>query len=693
MDAAATLGPARPVDPFARLNPDQRVAVDHGDTPLLVVAGAGSGKTATLAARAARLIRDGADPQRLLLLTFSRRAAAAMSHRCTLMLQQAIGGASPSSRPPSLPWAGTFHAIGARLLSGLAEAVGLKPGFTILDRADAEDLMNLARQALDLSASKRRFPLKGTCLAIYSRAVNGDRPLSDLLPDAFPWCAAWEAELKALFLAYVDAKQAHNVLDYDDLLLYWAQAMEDPGLAAHLAARFDHVLVDEYQDTNRLQARILRALRPGGHRLTVVGDDAQSIYAFRGADVRNILDFSAQYGPATRVLTLEQNYRSTPAILAASNALIAEANERHPKRLWSALPGGARPQLVTVADEAAQARWVADEVLRQRESGLALRQQAVLFRTAQHSAALEFELTRRDIPYVKYGGLKFFESSHVKDLLSLLRLVQNPAGQIAGFRCLQLVPGIGPGTARRVLSLMAAQPEQPMAALRAFVPPRAARAEWRAFVAGLNDLEATEPPWPAALQSALAWYRPQLERLHENAALRMADLEQLCRLGAAYPSRERFLAELTLDPPQASSDEAGDPHRDEDYLILSTIHSAKGQEWTAVQILNVVDGCMPADLATGSAAEIDEERRLLYVAMTRAKRHLHLLVPQRFHVTQQARLGDRHLYAVPSRFITPPVRACCDDVLGTAAADIESGAGPWPGGSLDVGAAIRSMWR
>jgi DNA helicase-2/ATP-dependent DNA helicase PcrA len=285
----------------------------------------------------------------------------------------------------------------------------------------------------------------------------------------------------------------------------------------------------------------------------------------------------------------------------------------------------------------------------------------VLFRTASHSAALELELTRRRVPFVKYGGLKFMASTHVKDLLSLLRWTQNPRHAAAGFRCALLVPGIGPASARRLLGQMDAAP-QPAVALGAFQPPPGARHDWEALRAVWCDLATGATPWPEAFELALRWYLPQLQRLHPDATVRATDLQQLAQAARGYPSRERFLAELTLDPPQASSDEPGVPLRDEDYLILSTIHSAKGQEWSAVHVLNVVDGCMPADMATGSAAEIEEERRLLYVAMTRAQRHLHLLVPQRFHVTQQARYGDRHLYAQVSRFITPEVQALCDAV-------------------------------
>jgi DNA helicase-2/ATP-dependent DNA helicase PcrA len=679
---------------FPQLNPSQRAAVEHGDAPLLVLAGPGSGKTATLAARAARLLADGADPQRLLMLTFSRRAAREMAHRVSLLARQALGlhAAAPA---PALPWAGTFHAVAARLLRELAPGLGLSSDFTILDRVDAGDLLALQRQALGLASQRQRFPLKGTCLAIYSCCVNTARPLPEVLAARFPWCADWPQELNALFAAYTRAKHAQAVLDYDDLLACWAEALAEPAVGQALSARFRHVLVDEYQDTNRLQAQIVQRLRPDGRGLTAVGDDAQAIYGFRGADVGHILQFPAQFADA-RVLTLAQSYRSTQPLLDASNAVMAAAWRRHPKSMWSAVPGAARPQIVTVADEAAQAAWVADEVLRQREGGLELRQQAVLFRTARHSAALELELTRRRIPFVKYGGLQFIETSHVKDLMSLLRWSQNPRHATAGYRCLLLVPGIGTGLARRALDALQAEQNAP-GVLRQLPVRPAAAADWAAFCDLFEQLQGNAQAgpqplrWPESVDAVLAWYRPQLERLHADAPVRWADLLQLQHIARGYPSRERFLAELTLDPPQASSDEPGEPQRDEDYLILSTIHSAKGQEWSAVHVLNVVDGCLPADLATGSAEEIDEERRLLYVAMTRARRQLHLLVPQRFHVGAQMRRGDRHLYAVRSRFLTNEVAAACDAVA-PAVEDTEGAATPSGGASVDLAARMQARW-
>ncbi len=630
--------------PDTELNPEQRAAAEHAPDagPLLVVAGAGSGKTLTLAARVAWLVRQGADPQRLLMLTFSRRAAAEMAHRAGRLLHESLR-LPAATKPPTLPWCGTFHSVAARLLREEAPRIGLAPGFTVLDRADAQDLLALTRQSLGLAESERRFPLAATCLAIQSRAVNTRLPLATLLEEQWPWCRDHAAELQRLFAAYGKAKLQQQSLDFDDLLLAWWHLMQVPEMAAHIGGRFDHVLVDELQDVNRLQADITQALKPRGRGLTAVGDDAQSIYAFRGADVRHILDWPQRFTPPARVLTLERNYRSSPAILEASNAVIAAAPERFAKRLWTDRPPATRPRLVTVADEAAQARGVADAVLAQREAGLKLKRQAVLFRTATHSAALELELVRRGIPFVKYGGLRFLEAAHVKDVLAVLRWADNPASQLAALRTARLVPGMGPASVRRLLGHAAA--------LEAFKPPPAAAAAWPALVALMGHLRSDAARWPDDLARVLAWYRPHLERLYDDARVRAADLEQLAHIAAGQPGRQRFVTELTLDPPDASSNEAGPPLRDEDYLILSTIHSAKGQEWNAVHVLNVVDGCLPADMSTGRSAEIEEERRLLYVAMTRARDELTLWIPQRFYVTQQRAWGDRHLYALRSRFV------------------------------------------
>jgi DNA helicase-2/ATP-dependent DNA helicase PcrA len=657
--------------------------------PLLVIAGAGSGKTNTLAHRVANLIRHGTDPQRLMLLTFSRRAAQEMERRVGSVLQKALG-TSPTQPLPNLPWSGTFHSMGARLLREYAARIGLDESFTIHDRGDAEDLMGMVRHDIGLSETRNRFPLKGTCLGIYSRVLNTRDPLDRVLQDIYPWCVQWETELKKLFGAYVEAKQDQNVLDYDDLLSFWAETMAEPALAHEIGARFDHVLVDEYQDTNKLQAGILLAMKPTGQGLTVVGDDAQSIYSFRGATVRNILDFPQQFSQPARVVTLERNYRSTQPVLDASNAVIGAARERHAKNLWTDKPGHARAQLLLVPDEAQQARWVADEVLRHREAGSQLKSQAVLFRASDHSAALELELARRDIPFVKFGGLKFLEAAHVKDLLAILRFAHNPRGRMAGFRALQLIPGIGQASATRLLDAMG-EAADPVDALKQFAPPAQAQEEWSRFVQLYLQLRDPHIAWPADIERAKDWYIPQLERMHDDAPVRKLDVEQLARLATGYASRERFLTELTLDPPQSTSDQSGVPHLDEDYLILSTIHSAKGQEWQCVYVLNCVDGCIPSDMATGTTEEIEEERRLLYVAMTRAKEFLHLVVPHRFYVTQQS--GDRHMYAARTRFVTEAMLERFEQVTWPPAPAAGSVAAQPQAPVMQVRARARAAWR
>ncbi len=678
------------------LNDEQRRAAVHGTrdgapAALLVIAGAGTGKTNTLAHRVAHLVREGADPQRLMLLTFSRRAALELERRAGNALRT-LPTAPADGQTVALPWAGTFHSVGARLLREYAERVNLAPNFTIHDRGDSEDLMALARHELKIDVTGKRFPSAATCVAIYSRVVNAEARLCDVLRDGYPWCAPWESELTALFRAYVADKQSQQILDFDDLLVYWAAMLGDSALASDVGNRFDHVLVDEYQDTNRLQASILRALKPDGRGVTVVGDDAQAIYSFRAATVRNILDFPRQYRPPATVITLERNYRSTQAILDASNAVIAHARERFTKNLVTDRPGGERPRLVTVKDEPDQARCAAETVLAHRENGIALRHQAVLFRTSSHSTLLELELGRRNIPFVKYGGLKFLDAAHIKDVLSLLRWVENPRSRLAGFRALRMLPGVGPATAARFLDAIEMSP-QPSAAMRAFRVPTAAAVEWSKLFDLYDKLRSKRSEWPGEMDALLAWYEPQLERLYEDGPVRVQDLRQLRRIAAAYPSRERFLTELTLDPPSSTSGLADEPLLDEDYLILSTIHSAKGQEWRAVQILNGVDGCIPSDMATGREDEIEEERRLLYVAMTRARDHLAILLPQRFYVQQQTGAGDRHVYASRSRFLTETACAAFDHRTWPVVAPDTAAPAPSSRPSIDLPARIRSLWQ
>ncbi len=646
---------------LGRLNPQQRAAATHGHGPLLIVAGAGTGKTATLVQRVAWLISQDVKPERILLLTFTRRAAAEMLRRVDGLLRHlaelqraggAKAGAGAASRATRV-WGGTFHAIATRLLRRFGKPIGLPAGFSIHDRTDSEDLLNVVRSELGLAKTDKRFPHKGTCMAIYSRCVNARQPLKQVLHNHFPWCEPWADELKRLFDAYVDRKEAGGVLDYDDLLLYWHALLADAAAGETIRKMFECVLVDEYQDTNTLQSEMIYRLCPDGRGLTVVGDDAQSIYAFRAATVRNILDFPKRY-PGTTLVTLEQNYRSSQPILETTNAVIALATERYTKNLWSQRAEGERPGLVLCDDEDDQTEWIVRQILTHRESGIDLRRQAVLFRASHHSIMLEAELVHRGIPFHKYGGLKFIEAAHVKDLMAFLRLAENPRDVVAGNRVLILVPGIGPAKARQLMQMLLEAGGDFSAWVR-WQPPGAAKDTWPQLVQVLQWLAGTSEELPAQVGRVRKLYRPLLEIKYDYPEPRLRDLEQLEQLASKYRTRQRMLQELTLDPPSSTQDMAGPPQLDDDYLVLSTIHSAKGLEWDAVYVIHAADGNIPSDMATKSAVEIEEERRLFYVALTRAKNWLYVCCPFRYHYRPGA--SDSHGFAQLTRFLPAPVQA------------------------------------
>jgi DNA helicase II / ATP-dependent DNA helicase PcrA len=684
--AAETIG-----DVLADLNSAQHAAVTHGETPLLIIAGAGTGKTTTLAHRVAFHIAEGVDPRRILLLTFTRRAAHEMTRRVDGILRRLHGD---GTRMPggSAVWGGTFHAMGTRLLRLHGASIDLDPSFTILDRGDSEDLMGVVRAQLGLARTDRRFPQKGTCLDIYSRTVNSQRPLGEVLKASFPWCLEHEDDLKRLCAAFVERKLDGGVLDYDDILLYWLGLMEDPSAGPAVRKRFDKVLVDEYQDTNSLQARIVRALRPDGSGVTVVGDDAQSIYSFRAADVRNILDFPALFA-GTQVLPLEQNYRSTQPILDATNRVISLATERHEKTLWTARDGGERPAVVSCHDEDEQSDFVVRRVLELRENGVELKRQAVLFRATHHSLPLELELQRRNIPYRKYGGLKFTETAHVKDLTSILRLAENPRDLAAGLRVLTLLPGVGPVSAQRLMEALATAGGDFMAWADLPSPAPAAKSSWASFVPLMLDLTRPEGmELPAQVHAAREVYAPLLERRYDNATARLRDLEQIEHLSARFDDRLSLLADIALDPPAWAEELAGPPVLDEDYLILSTIHSAKGLEWDAVYVIHAADGNMPSDMATGSVEEIEEERRLFYVACTRAKDWLYVCFPLRYY-TSPWNHTDAHGYAQLTRFIAEGARDVFREEAGGVRPEQEADEPADPAVSgASIRDRLRSMW-
>lgn len=686
-----------------KLNGPQKKAASFGEPlakgvkagPLLIVAGAGTGKTNTLAHRVAHLAIHGVDPSRILMLTFTRRAAIEMRRRAheiiKVALNEPLGGISHSVLQ-KLTWTGTFHSIGNRLLRHYAKHLKLDPHFTVVDRGDSADLLDTVRTELGFAAKEQRFPRKETCMQIYSYRVNTQKPLKECLEQQYPWCLQWEADLTKLYRGYVERKQGLNILDYDDLLLYWHAMMGDPRLAQHVSSHFDHILVDEYQDTNRLQGEILHALRPDGSGVTVVGDDAQAIYSFRAAAVDNILGFPDRFTPRAEVVTLAQNYRSTQLVLDASNALMAEAPRQYRKHLLSVRgQGTVRPSLVTVEDLQVQAEYICTEVLKRREANVSLRRQAVLFRTGNHSDVLEVELTKRKIPFVKYGGLKFLEAAHIKDLMSVLRWADNPRNVVAAARMLQLLPGFGPANAQKVIELVQARGYS-FEALKSYTVPQAMELTWRRTCELMANLADPNRQWQGQVNQVREWYRPHFERLYEHFHTRVGDLDQLELLSGQYPNRERFLTELTLDPPNATSDLAGQPMLDEDYLTLSTIHSAKGMEWDTVFLLNVVDGSFPNEFATGKPELIEEERRLLYVGMTRAQNDLLLVAPLKFHLTQQQRNGDAHVYGGRSRFLTEKVLKCLEPrtFQGTTIGDaaLQGSADT----SLDIGARLKEMW-
>jgi len=635
------------------LNDAQRHAATHGDGPLLIVAGAGTGKTRTLVHRVGVLIERGVRPERVLLLTFTRRSAQEMLARA----ERLVGSASRHVH------GGTFHATAHRLLRRFGEQGGLRPDFTIMDQSDAEDLMQFSRARLGFGDKKKRFPKKETLHHVYSRHVNTDIPVGALLREEYPRFVEFEDDIAKVYADYTQRKQERNLVDYDDLLLFWAMLLEQvPAIADRIAGLYDHLLVDEYQDTNLLQARILKGMCRTHRNLTVVGDDAQSIYSFRGATIRNILDFPREF-PGAAVVTLEENYRSTQPILDTSNLLISRAGERYTKDLYTHRTGGDRPWLVTAQDEPTQTRFVVDRILELHEEGVPLREMAVLFRAGYHSADLEIELTARNIPFDKWGGLKFLEAAHVKDVLAFLRVLENPRDEVSWYRLLLLMPGIGEVTARHAMELMAEHAWQ-HSAFGKFSPPPRARAAHQALVALLDGLRAGTLDEDGAVAREIArvrvLYDDILREKYDRPDPRLADLDQLQTIAGGYPSRTAFLSALALEPPQGTQDLGFGADAEDDILVLSTAHSAKGREWDAVFVIWAVDGYFPLSRALGNEEQVDEERRLMYVALTRARNHLAVSYPLNVYDTRR---GADYTLDQVSRFLDRGVRTTMQRVV------------------------------
>ena len=598
------------------LNPSQLEAATSTDGPVLVIAGAGSGKTRTLVFRVARLVEMGIDPRSILLLTFTRKSSAEMLQRASALLDGRCDDVA----------GGTFHSFANIVLRRHAKALGIDNSFTILDRGDNEDVINLVRARLGFDKKEKRFPRKQTIGSLFSMAVNKSRPLAELLEDSYSHLLDHADDLLALRAAYEDYKRERHLLDYDDLLLTLHRLLEtNEKIRAELSRRYRYIMVDEYQDTNPLQASIVRLLASEHDNVMAVGDDAQSIYAFRGASFRNIMDFPDLF-PGTRIVTLEENYRSTQPILDVTNQIIAQARERYSKTLYTKKGDGESPLLIAAEGENYQSRFVCQRILELREEGLPLPEIAVLFRSSFHSFDLELELTRHDIPFVKRGGFKFIETAHVKDALAHLRVIANPLDAVSWHRVLLLLEGIGPRRAQDLTAELTTASDPPAVLEASTGRPFSTALH---ALAGLLRSMSTDGRHPEhQLNQVLEYYDPHMKRLYrDDYPKRAKDLEHMVSIAARYKSLESLLADMALEPPNDSVGDVVAIDEPEGLLTLSTIHSAKGLEWHSVFILWAVEGRFPSMQSMHDDEELEEERRLLYVAATRAKQNLHICYP------------------------------------------------------------------
>lgn len=638
------------------LNEEQRAVVMAGKGPLLVIAGAGSGKTRTLTYRVCRLIEAGVAPGRILLLTFTNRAAREMVSRVETLLKGDVRRI----------WGGTFHSLGNRILRRHASSLGYENNFSILDAEDAKDMVEACIEEAAIDTKARRFP-KGEVLAgLFSFATNTDTPLEQVIVAQAPQFEPLTQQIVRVDRLYQARKLERNAMDYDDLLVNWKRLLsEKPDIAAIYQEQFEHILVDEYQDTNRLQADIIDLLATKQRNLMVVGDDAQSIFGWRGANFANIFEFKDRY-PDAQLFRLEMNYRSTPEILMLANASVAHNRKQFPKHLQAVRPSRQfTPALVPLRDAEQQAAFVAARILELRDEGVPLDEIAVLYRSHFHSLELQLELTRRGIPYDVRSGVRFFEQAHIKDVVAYLRLLVNPRDELAWKRVLKLIPKIGNATAARVWEKLAYAPE-PLALARtsdlAKVLPKGAQSGWTEFVELLNALLEPAVVNQPAKQIELVLARGYLEYLqatYENAEAREEDLRQLANFAAGYETTELLLSELALinterfGPPGGTVGEDVLMGGDEDeQLTLSSVHQAKGLEWRVVFLLWAADGRFPSARSLRDAEGEEEERRLFYVALTRARDELYVCYP-----LLDSERGRQSVIQRPSRFVTEVPRA------------------------------------
>jgi DNA helicase II / ATP-dependent DNA helicase PcrA len=634
------------IDYRAALNSQQLAAVTAGEGPSLVIAGAGSGKTRTLVYRVAYLIDSGIDPSNILLLTFTRKSAQEMLERAG----ELIGARSQRV------CGGTFHSVANLLLRRYGRSIGVEPGFTILDRGDAEDLIALVRSQLGLNEKDKRFPRKGTIMEMVSKSANTLRSLDEIILDEFGHFADHMEDLGRLQKAYQAAKRQKQLLDYDDLLVMLRELLlRDETARTTISRQYRYILVDEYQDTNRLQAEVIRQLASTHNNVMIVGDDSQSIYGFRGATFKNIMEFPTLF-PGTTMYKLEENYRSTQPILNLANCIIDEAKEKYTKRLFTRKIDGPLPSLVEAAGENTQSRFIAQKILELREEGVPLSEVAVLFRSSFHSFDLEIELSRKGLPFIKRGGVKFIETAHVKDLLAHVRVIANPLDTVSWHRVLMLVEGVGPKKAQDLLAALV-KSEKPFQILRE-VTGRSGQG-LKNLANTLESLSGAEDRRPSEqVNHVYEYYLPILKEQYDDYPKRTRDLDHLHSIAEGYPGVDEFLADLALEPPDGSAVDVDAPDRDDERLVLSTIHSAKGLEWQCVFVIWVVDGRFPSVYSFVADEELEEERRLFYVAVTRAKRHLFLTYP--INVFDK---GSGMLLSKPSRFLDPVTPALLDQLV------------------------------
>ena len=616
------------------LNASQLAAVEQTEGPVLVIAGAGTGKTRTLVYRVARLIEMGIKPEQILLLTFTRKSAQEMLRRAAAL----VGGRAEQVN------GGTFHSFANLTLRKYAQLLNYQSTFTILDQGDCEDVVNLLRARMGFDTKGRRFPRKQTLASMVSASINRMIPIREIIEEDYPQYRRDVEEIEKLARSYQEYKRMHNLMDYDDLLVNMALLLQKhPELRQRLGETHRYIMVDEYQDTNKLQHEVVRLLAERHQNVMVVGDDSQSIYSFRGANFRNIMDFPRGF-PGTTVITLEENYRSVQPILNFTNEVLRHAVEKYEKNLYTRRPGGALPMVVSTADEHLQSEFIVQQILELREQGIELNEIAVLFRSSFLSFDLEIELAKANIPYVKMGGFKFIETAHVKDLIAHLRVVHNPRDVVSWNRILLLLEGVGPRTAQRVVDEIA---DGRLEITRQGA--ESARKLGNAAVGELFDMLLTLLPEklsvPEKVDLLIRYYKPIMRGKYDDYIKREKDLEMFGEIAGRYRSLNSFLADMALEPPTESVTGIEDGNEDEQ-LILSTIHSAKGLEWNTVFVIWALDGRFPSTWAAGSLDQMEEERRLMYVATTRAK--------DRLLITYPINIFDREsgmVLSKPSRFI------------------------------------------